>query len=495
MTQRPDFPPLARVPTGIAGLDAVLHGGFLRGGLYIILGAPGAGKTILANQMAFHHVATGGKVTYVTLLAETHARMLAHLQMMEFFDPGPVAVDLSYLSGYRTLKEEGLRGLLQFLRAVTREQRTTMLVIDGLVTAEGFSSSEVDYKQFIHELHTFLEAINCTGLLLSQEAQGEGTAAAHTMVDGLIELRDTPVGLRSVRELRVRKFRGSAHLRGQHMFEISDDGITVHPRTEAVRTREPVPLLSQPRVAFGIPGLDSMLRDGVPTRSTTLALGLPGSGKTSLATHFLSQGVAAGEAGLLFTFSETPEDLANLAEGFGLPLASESASVEVMWQLPGEHNIDVLAERMIDGVARLGARRLVIDSLSGFQAATISPERLGTFLAAVLNELRARDVTTLLIMETPRIIDPTEDTSRLGISALVDNILFLRYIEDAALLRREVAVIKMRRSGFDPLARTFTISDRGFAVATPAQGGAEGGAGAPQRTEQGRSRRRRDQEL
>ncbi|HMQ32098.1 MAG TPA: ATPase domain-containing protein, partial [Chloroflexaceae bacterium] len=267
MTQPTELSPIPRVPTGIAGLDAILSGGLLAGGLYIILGNPGAGKTIMANQIAFSYVATGGKVAYLTLLAETHARMLAHLQMMRFFDPQPVSQGLLYVSAYRTLKDGGLRGLLQFVREVVREQRATLLVIDGLITAEEFSGSEIDYKQFIHELHTFLEAVDCTSLLLSQDSRGAETAAAHTMVDGLIELRDSAVGIRSVRELRVRKFRGSAHLRGQHMFEISDEGITVHPRTEVAHTRSPVPILAEPRVPFGVPGLDEMLRGGVLPRT------------------------------------------------------------------------------------------------------------------------------------------------------------------------------------------------------------------------------------
>src|SRR3954469_13934414 len=72
--------PLERLPTGIPGLDRILNGGFLRGGIYLIIGAPGAGKTILSNQMAIHHVHNGGRILYVTLLAETHARMISHLR-------------------------------------------------------------------------------------------------------------------------------------------------------------------------------------------------------------------------------------------------------------------------------------------------------------------------------------------------------------------------------------------------------------------------------
>src|SRR6476659_5046186 len=108
--------PLERVPTGITNLDLILNGGFLRGGVYMVVGAPGAGKTVLGNQLAFNHVARGGKVVFMTLLAETHARMLAHIQLMSFFDPAPIGGNLYYISGYSVLEQEGLAGLLTLIR-------------------------------------------------------------------------------------------------------------------------------------------------------------------------------------------------------------------------------------------------------------------------------------------------------------------------------------------------------------------------------------------
>jgi circadian clock protein KaiC len=92
-------PPLARVSSGVPGLDTILNGGFLQGGIYLIMGAPGTGKTILSNQICSHHVAGGERALYVTLLAESHARMLAHLRTLSFFDSSVVADGLCWLSG------------------------------------------------------------------------------------------------------------------------------------------------------------------------------------------------------------------------------------------------------------------------------------------------------------------------------------------------------------------------------------------------------------
>src|ERR1041385_453643 len=148
---------IERVPSGIPGLDTILQGGFLQGGLYLIVGRPGAGKTIFGNQLSFNHVAAGGRVVYVTLLAETHARMLAHLQSLAFYDPAPIANSLYYVSGYRVLEESGLDGLLEMLRRLIRENRASLLVLDGLVTVETVASSDLAFKRFIHELQVYIE--------------------------------------------------------------------------------------------------------------------------------------------------------------------------------------------------------------------------------------------------------------------------------------------------------------------------------------------------
>src|SRR5262245_48477609 len=107
--------PLARVPSGVVGIDAIVRGGFLQGGIYLVVGQPRAGKTILANQICFHHIASGGRAVYMTLLAETHARMFSHLQSLSFFDLGLLGDRLQYFSGYATLEKEGLRGLLDLI--------------------------------------------------------------------------------------------------------------------------------------------------------------------------------------------------------------------------------------------------------------------------------------------------------------------------------------------------------------------------------------------
>lgn len=458
---------IARVPSGIPGLDTVLKGGFLQGGLYLIMGRPGAGKTILGNQISFNHVAAGGRVVYVTLLAETHARMLAHLQSLAFYDPTPIADTLYYISGYRVLEESGLDGLLEMLRRLIRDNKASILILDGLITAESVAGSDLAFKRFIHELQVYIEVVNCTTFLLTQ-LDPHIPHPEHTMVDGLVELSDNRIGLRAVRELEIRKFRGSDYLRGRHMFDINNTGIVIHPRTE-VRLAVPtvVPDEAWQKYGFGIPRLDEMLRGGVIANSTTMLLGAPGSGKTLLGLHFLAAGAEQKQPGLYFGFYETPPRLIGKANKVGLDFgkAVNSGDIQIIWQPIVEDSLDILAERLLEAVEQRSVKRLFVDGITGFvQTATYS-ERLGPFFTALANELRGRNVTTVFSVETKMLFSPSVEVPIEGMSAIIENIILLRYVELRSQLYRLISIMKVREDSYDPTIREFKITDSGIDVA------------------------------
>ncbi len=458
-------PPLQRIPSGVLGLDAVLDGGFLQGGTYIVAGMPGTGKTILGNQICFHHVAQGGRVVYVTLLAETHGRMLAHLRGMAFFSEEPLASALHYVSGYRVLTQEGLKGLLELLRQLIREHRASMLVLDGLVSASASAPNELAFKEFVHELNTLVSVIGCTTFLLTNGHSPEDVHPEHTMVDGLIELTDELIGVRAVRELTIRKFRGSAHLRGRHVFQISQQGITVYPRSEAMLT-DPVAVPGEykARLPVGMPALDEMLRGGLQSGSATLLMGPSGSGKTLLGLQFLAQGATRNEPSLYFGFYESPPRLMGKGQSIGLDLkgAVSSGKLEMLWQPPVELVLDALAVKILAAIRRRGIQRLLVDGLAGFKESTVHPERINRFFAAFTNELRALQVTTVFTEETRVLFGPEVETPVKGLSALVENHLFLRQVEWRGELRRVLAILKTRESGHDPALRELLIDDRGL---------------------------------
>lgn len=498
---------IERVPSGIAGFDQLLQGGFFKGETYLLMGPPGAGKTIFGNQTCFNHVANGGRAIYMTLLAETHSRMLTHMQSFEFYTAEPLANQLSYISGSATLEQKGLDALLTLIRKEVRKQHATLLVIDGTTTIEQTATSLRERKDFLHALSMIAESVGCVILLLMQFDRNRYDQPEHTMVDGLFQLSAYLDDMRSMREIQVHKFRGGGFLEGRHLYAIRDKGFIVHPRTEEVlkplELPSTSPLMSKASEAnmeFGLERLDEMMHGGVPIGSTTMVLGSPGTGKTLLGLHFLNQGVSEGQQGLYFGFSETPEQLRQRMSHFlHPPLQNHKTSppqdnsattntkrsgassqkqnmegmhtndlLEILWQPPMEDTIDVLAERLIETVRQRKVRRLFIDGLAGFQNTTASTERLRGFLAAIFTTLRTMDVTTIWAVEladlfTSDVVMPVL-VSKMAIQ--VENIVFLRHVELYSQLYRLISIMKMRQSGYDPSIREFRITDRGLDVAS-----------------------------
>src|SRR5689334_18036117 len=156
-----------RVESGIPRLDYILKGGFLLGGAYTLLGPPGSGKTILGNQFCFNHVArTDGRCVYISLLVESHAKMLRHLSSLKFFDEATIPERLYYISGYSSLREGGTSALLDLVRQTLREREATLLVVDGMESIRQFTEGEQQVKEFVHELQSFTALLRCTTLLM-----------------------------------------------------------------------------------------------------------------------------------------------------------------------------------------------------------------------------------------------------------------------------------------------------------------------------------------
>jgi circadian clock protein KaiC len=463
---------LEQVPTGIEGLDTVLRGGLLRGGVYIVQGTPGAGKTILANEICFRRVAAGEKAIYVTLLAESHTRMLQHLRPLSFFDESVIPSKLYYVSAFRTLEEEGLKGLVALLRREIKGQSAGLLILDGLVAAEESAGTNREFKKFIHEMQSHASSQGCTVLLLTSGGAGD-VRAEHTMVDGLIELEDSLHGVRTERTLLVRKFRGAAVRRGRHTYRINNDGIVLFPRLEVANGATPryEGIELQSRLVTGVKGFDAMLQGGIPAASTTAVVGSSGVGKTTFGLHFLARSTPK-EPGLMFSFFETPSRLCEKAQLLGIDLAGlcDRRDVELLWQVQGENLIDELSDRLLRAVRRRRVKRLVIDGLSGFIEAATDQERVNRHLACLTNELRVEGVTTYINVETKELLGSQLQLPVTGLSALVENMVVLRFVERNSCLSRMLSIVKVRDSDYDIKLRQFEITDGGILIGEPFYG-------------------------
>ncbi len=456
--------PIERLRSAVPGLDQILGGGLFRTGVYIIQGLPGCGKTILANQICYGHVAEGGSAVYVTLLAESHSRMIQHLSTLSFFDVKAFPDRLAYISAFHELESAGLKGLMAVLRREMRTRKVGVLVLDGLVAAsEG--ASDLDLKKFIHELQSIAVLQDCTVLLLTS-GNIHRMAAEHTMVDGLIEVEDKLFDARSERSIQIRKFRGAGPLRGKHSLRIDNDGITVFPRIESLYRSAATDSMRDEATTTGIPSLDAQMAiKGLPKSSSTVVIGSTGTGKTTMGVQFIHASTAE-EPGLHLSFFEGPERIRSKARSLGLGLEALEASgaVELMWQTPGEALLDEVAERLLAAIARRNVRRLVIDGLSGFLDSTVYPERINRFFSCLVNELRSRQVTVLMTLETRDVVSSVISMPW-GVSGLVDNLFFLRFVHDEGHVERLLTIIKMRDTDYQAGLRRLRIDSQGMHIA------------------------------
>jgi circadian clock protein KaiC len=394
--------------------------------------------------------------------------MLQHLRPMSFFDESVIPERVSHISAFHDLESEGLKGLMGVLRREMRARHATVLVLDGLVAAAEAAQTDRELKKFVHEVQTSAVFHNCTVFLITSGTP-QRTQAEHTMVDGLIELEDRLFDVRAERALQVRKFRGAGPLRGKHPFRISGDGLQVYPRIESVFTAPPEPRPATQRVlSSGVPGFDALLQHGgIPAHSATLVIGASGTGKTTLALHFLG-GSTAAEPGLMLSFFEAPQRLRAKAQAFGIDLSALEATgaAALMWRAQGEHVLDELAHQLLHAVKERGVKRLVIDGIGGFFESSVYPERTTRFFSCLANELRRAGATVLMTMETVDLTGGVRGPMSMpfGVSGFVDNLVLLRFSESGGRMRRLLNITKVRDSDHDPGLHLIEIGAGGLTL-------------------------------
>jgi circadian clock protein KaiC len=454
-----------RISTGVPGLDVILGGGLVEASLYLIEGVAGAGKTILANQICFNCVRAGGRALYLTLLAESHGKMLNNLRGMSFFDEAAVSKSFQLLSAYSALASRDGQQLIGAIARSLRSYRPTILVVDGFRAVREFLDSDIAFTEVVHELNSLITAFKCTTLLVAPTT-GNRPHAEHVLVDGLIELNHSQIDVRRSREIEVHKNRGGNHLQGRHLFRITDAGLRCFPRSEALYSANtPVPLAQSTRLSFGIPTLDAMLQGGLVAGSVTTFLGAAGAGKTLLGLKFLDEGIRRGENALYFGFFESPDRLVAKARGVGIHLAQavKSKRLQVVWQPPLELILDELVEKILVTVRERKINRVFIDGIDGFRQSGFYPVRLDRFFAAMSTLLRAEGVTTIVTEETP-LFTADIASSTLDLSAVVENIIVLRYVELGARIVRLISIIKTRESEHDGSIRELQLTSSGIRV-------------------------------
>jgi circadian clock protein KaiC len=337
------------------------------------------------------------------------------------------------------------------------------MIVDGLLNARSKAESQIDTKKFISELQGHAAFAGCTVLFLTSSRLDDGSPE-HTMVDGVIEMGEELFGTRSVRRIQLRKTRGSGALSGLHECEITDDGIVIYPRLEALFSHPSrADQADMTRVTSGMESLDGLIGGGLARSSVTLAMGPSGIGKTSLGINFLAASTPEAP-GLHFGFYETPQRLSMKAQALGFDFASmlDSGALHIAWQPTTEGLLDGLGAHLLRLVDEKNIKRVLIDSLGGMTRVANNPVRLTEFFSALMGELRARGVTVFTTWEVRGLFGPEITSPVPDLSSVVDNILLMRFVELESELKRMLTILKVRDSIYDSSLLEMVIKEKGI---------------------------------
>jgi circadian clock protein KaiC len=455
-----------RMETGVPNLDRVMGGGLLRGTILMVIGPPGSGKTILAQQIAFHGARHGEIALYFTGYSETHEKLLAHNRSLSYFAADAIGKQVQ-LGSLPDLLEQGAIAAEEAVVETTRDRRASLVILDGFRSMRGFLADDQAAAQFLYSLGAKLALLSATLIVLVEgDATDRIRDPEQSVCDVILSLRRRVHGGGHRRELEVLKVRGAAPLAGVHPFTIQAEGLYVYPRLESVVPTD-APVWTGDRATFGIPEIDQLLGGGLNVGTATLAAGAPGLGKTLLGLHFLAEGARCKEPGLLAGFAESSVQLRHKAATFGLPLAQVEAAGDVQLLTVPPHDLDAdqVAWLIRESVETRGVRRLVIDSATELEHGLAAPDRAPMFMASLVAYLRSRNVTTYMTVDVATIVGPELTFAGTPLVVLAENLLLLRYTEYQGELHRLFSVLKMRFSNFDRALRLYSIDDaRGIQI-------------------------------
>jgi circadian clock protein KaiC len=459
--------------TGVPGLDEVLGGGIPEYSFNLIAGPPGTGKTTLAHQVVFASATPERPALYFTVMGEPPFKMLRYQRRMAFFDPAKVGSAVRFVNLGQEVLEGGLAKVLDTMVAQVEAAGPALVVVDSFRTVlrgsggEGVSS-EGEVQGFVQRLGLYLTSWQATTFLVGEYTEGEvHDNPVFTVADGVLWLLEQVDRNSSVRKVKAMKVRGQARMPGLHVFRITEAGIQVFPRLARPAASPDAPRRSPERLSMGVPGLDEMLGGGIPLGDSVVVAGPAGSGKTVFSTQFIAEGVRRGDAGVIAVFEERPRDYIERSRAFGLDLDAmvRQGKLEIMYLRPLDLSVDEALLAIRGAVDRLKARRVVIDSLSGFELAVAATfrEDFRESLYRLILALTDIGVTVMMPIETTESFTDLRLTPH-GISFLTDDILLQRYVELGGQLRRVLAVVKMRASAHSHDLRLYDLTARGAAM-------------------------------
>ncbi len=443
---------IRQLSTGVPGLDEILCGGLPEFSFNIIAGSPGSGKTTLAHQIMFANATSERPALYFTVLGEPAIKMLRYQQQYSFFDITRMDGAIRFINLSQIVLDQDLGAVLDAIIKEVETSNAGIVVVDSFRTVVRKAlnnASEVELQGFVQSLALHLTSWEATTFLIGEYVEGElRDNSVFTVADGLFWLHQNVERNSIVRKMQVMKVRGQETVPGLHTFRITDAGLHTFPRTFGLAGEAGL-VKGGRRLSTGISKFDEMLGGGIPEGDSMLLAGPSGGGKSILATQFVAEGLSRGEPSIVAVFEEIPAEYVQRAAAFGFDFDTpqKEGKLKIIYLRPLDLSVDETVHEIVNSVKKIGCKRLVIDSLVGFEMA-LAPGFRTDFRESLYRMIAALTRLGVTIVSTVEIEEnfTSMDLSNFTVSFLADDIVRLRYVSIDGQLCKMLLVVKMRRS-------------------------------------------------
>ena len=460
---------LRKVPTHIMGLDEILNGGLPEGRTTLVSGGPGAGKSILGLEFLYRGAAAGYPGILVTF--EEGAKAMHKNALTLGFDLAPLekAGTVFLMDGYVNPElvlsgDFNLKGLFAVIEGKAKVMGARRVVFDAVDVLLRLFDDPVRERNELYALHDWLTNREMTALITVKASKDGSISRRYEfldfMADCVIELDQRVLEQITTRRVRVVKYRGSGFFHNEYPFVIAENGINIIPLSTISLRHQALGA----KLSSGDARLDSILGGGYRRASATLISGTSGTGKTTVACTFVQAACARGERTLYINFEESPEAMVSgmLSPGIDLRPALKSGRLRIMATMPEAMGAEEHLLHALKAIEVFEPNHVVVDALS-------SCKRIGTeqaafdYLMRLTNACKEQGITTIFTNQTQG-FQEAHEISGIGISSVIDTVIFLRYIDIGGEINRMLLVMKSRGAKHSNQYREFGITDRGLEI-------------------------------
>ncbi len=460
---------IKKLPSGVPGLDEVLGGGIPEFSFNLIVGGPGSGKTTLAQQIMFATASEQQPALFITILGEPPIKMLRYQQQFSFFDATKISACVRFLHLGTELLENGLEHVLTRIVKEVEQTSPKLVFVDSFraVVRKSMEPGQMELQSFVQRLSLQLTGWEATTFLIGEYEQNEADGnPIFTVADGIVLISQATSRNSIVRKLQVLKIRGQGQIPGLHTLKISDRGLRVYPRLPSPDQPTAKSTDRQQRRRTGVADLDKMLGGGIPAGYSVMIVGPSGSGKTILSTQFIREGIERGEPGVIAVFEKRPDEYLSTAQNSDqLSKLVATGKLRMLYLRPLDLSVDETMEEIAAAVRDVGAERVAIDSLSGFELA-LAPSFREDFRESLYRMVGGLVGLGVTVVMTAELVESYTELrlSPHGISFLTDGIILQRYAEIEGALRKVFCIVKMRGFDHDKQMKLYDVGPSGIVI-------------------------------